>query len=78
MKQEINENEIDQVVGGAVCISEAKNRISFSTLGEGYPLKCTYKEANSLVISLFGQHSDMSEKEFDQFVKQTFQNKGWI
>ena len=78
MRQEISENEINDVVGGAVCISEKRKRISFSTLGEGYPLKCSYRDANTYVATLFAQHPEMGEQEFDEFVKQAFQNKGWI
>lgn len=78
MKQEIRDNELEDVVGGAVCVSESMKRISFTTLGEGYPLKCSYKEASEAVATLFAQNSSMSEAEFDQFVKKTFQNKGWI
>ena len=78
MKQEINENEIDQVVGGAVCLSEKRKRISFSTLGEGYDLKCSYRDANVYVATLFAQHPEMGEQEFDEFVKNAFMSKGWI
>jgi hypothetical protein len=78
MKQMINENDLNQVVGGTVCLSEAKNRISFTTLGEGYAIKCGFKEARSLLSQLFAANADMTEAEFDQYVKSTFQAKGWI
>jgi len=78
MRQEINDIELDAVNGGSVNLSEKKNKIGFDTLGEGYTLKCTYKQARSLVTSLFAANPDMAEKDFDILVRNQFKAKGWI
>lgn len=78
MRQEINDLDLDKVSGGSVNLSEKKNKIGFDTLGEGYTLKCTYKEARSLVSSLFAANQDMTEKDFDILVRNQFKAKGWI
>lgn len=78
MKKEVLDNELDQVVGGRVHLSGNTNTIDFSTLGETYSLKCPYSEARSLLLSLFADNGNMSEAEFDAFVKKTFAAKGWI
>jgi len=78
MREAINDKDLEVVAGGAVLLSEKRNRISFSTLREGYDLKIPFAEANSTVISLYAQNYSMSEGEFDAFVKQYFKSKGWI
>ena len=79
MKQQLNDIELDQVTGGTVCLSMKRNRVSFSTLKEGYDLKCTYKEASNLINQEFDAAPEsMSERDFDTHVKQLMQSKGWI
>ena len=78
MRQKINDLELDAVNGGSVNLSEKKNKIGFDTLGEAYTLKCTYKEARSLVTSLFAANQDLTEKDFDTLVRNQFKAKGWI
>ena len=77
MKQELHDIELDEVVGGSVNLSEAANKIGFTTLHEGYLLKCTYKQAKGLLSSLYASN-DLSEGEFDRLVKREFQSRGWI
>lgn len=78
MRQEINDLDLDKVSGGSVNLSEKKNKIGFDTIGEAYTLKCTYKEARTLVSSLFAANQDKTEKEFDTLVRDQFKAKGWI
>ena len=79
MKEVINDNELEQVAGGAVCFNKKNNRVSFSTLGEGYTIKeGAYDQARSVAISLFAQNPDMNETDFDKLVKRTLQSKGLI
>ncbi len=77
MREQINENALEEVVGGTVNLSEAANKIGFTTLHEGYTLKCSYKEAKKLVSQLFAAN-DLSEAAFDKLVKKEFQARGWI
>lgn len=78
MRQEINDINLENVAGGSVNLSEKKNKIGFDTIGEAYSLKCTYKEARSLVTSLFAANPDMTEVQFDTMVRDQFKAKGWI
>ena len=78
MKQEINENQLDEIVGGTVCLSEAANRISFTTLRSGSALKCDFKTARNYLTQLFANNPDMTEEEFDKFARKQFKAKGYI
>ena len=78
MREEIKDLELDKVNGGSVNLSERKNKIGFDTIGEAYTLKCTFTEARKLVSSLFALNQDMTEKEFDTYVRDQFKAKGWI
>ncbi len=78
MRQELNDNQIDEVVGGTTCLSETANRISFTTMGIGYDLKCDFATARSFLIGLFAQYPDMKEEEFDRFARKQFRAKGYI
>ena len=77
MREIIPDNEISEVVGGVVNLSEAANKIGFTTLHEGYVLKCSYKEAKTLVSLLYAQN-ELSESGFDNLVKKEFMSRGWI
>ena len=78
MRQEINDNQLDEIVGGTTCLSESQNRISFTTLNTGYPLKCDFKTARSFLVGLFAEYPDMTEEEFDRFARKEFRAKGYI
>ena len=78
MKKEILDNELEQVVGGCVHLVEDTNSIEFDTLGEKYTLKCPYQEARSLLLQLFADNYDMSEEQFDAYVKKTFADNSMI
>lgn len=77
MREQINDVNLEEVVGGTVNLSQAANKIGFTTLHEGYVLKCTYQEAKKLVSRLFADN-ELSESAFDQLVKKEFQARGWI
>ena len=78
MRQEISDNQLDTIVGGTTCLSESQNRISFTTLGCGYELKCDFKTARTFLVGLFAEYPDMTEKEFDTFARKQFRAKGYI
>ena len=78
MRTEINENELELVAGGTVVISDL-GRVGFSTIGKKFTLKNVgWREARNYAEDLHDLHKDMSNEEFDQYVMQVFQNKGWI
>ncbi len=79
MRSEINENALEQVVGGTVCISESRMLIMFTALGgERYPLNCSYNEANILALTMYEDYKNKSAVEYEEAVKATLQAKGWI
>ena len=79
MKIAINENDLDQVVGGTVCISESRMQIKFTALGaERYNLKCTFNQANILALTMYEEYKDKSAVEYEEAVKAALQAKGWI
>ena len=77
MRQELNDQDMNEVVGGTVNLSEAANKIGFTTLHEGYTLKCIFDEAKKLVSKLYAEN-DLSESAFDKLVKQEFSDRHWI
>ena len=79
MREAINDNNLELIAGGEVCFSQKRYRVSFSTLQEGYAIKdgC-YDEARSIATSLFMDHGDLSERDFDILVRNTLQDKGII
>ena len=79
MREQINDQEMENVVGGTVIISKDYNNIGFSTTREKFDLKnCTFKQARNSVDDLLEEHPEMSNAEFDNFVKNAFKAKGWI
>lgn len=78
MKEELDMNEVEQVVGGTVVVTN-KGYVSFSKLRESYRLQnCTWREARNCAEDELDAHSDMSETEFDQYIRDLFHSKGWI
>lgn len=77
MREMINNEDLFQIAGGRVNLSREKNKIGFTTLAEGYELKCSFEDARDLLTSLFSQY-DTSEAAFDQIVKDEFMSRGWI
>ena len=79
MKTELNDNQLDEIVGGTVIISKNTMKIGFSTTGERFKLQnCTYRDARNLMDDLLEANPNMSNAAFDKYCKQQFKNKGWI
>lgn len=79
MKEQINENELENVVGGTVVVSGDKMKVGFTTLGEKYNLKnCTFQEAMSVIYGMYGQYTDHTGVSFDTAVRDALKAKGWI
>ena len=79
MRTELNDLDVEQVVGGTVVISQDFMKISFTTLGSTKKLRnCTYDDAYGLVQQLYAANRDMANEEFDTLVRDTFRARGWI
>ena len=79
MRNELNNDELDQVVGGTVCISESRMLIMFTDLGATrYKLKCSFNQANMLALSMYEDYKDKSSVEYEEACKAAFIEKGYI
>jgi len=79
MREAINDDNLELVAGGEVCFSQKRYKVSFSTLQKGYAIaEGRYDEARSIAASLFMDHGDLSERDFDILVRDTLQAKGII
>lgn len=80
MKQELNEMELDQVVGGTVKISESRMLIKFSEItgGTAYKLKCSFSDATVLAAQVYAEYASKSAAEYETALKNKMEAKGWI
>ncbi len=78
MSHQLTDQDLENVVGGSVNLSEKKNKIGFDTIGEVYTLKCTYKQAKTLLLSMFADYPDLTEREFDIKVRDEFKDQKYI
>jgi len=79
MREQINEQELETVVGGIVRVSGNRMKVSFSTLREAYPLKCEdASDASLLAQILYNQHKNEGDLAYENAVKAAFQERGWI
>ena len=63
--------------GGAV-ISRDPAKVAFPEIGERYDLKCSYYEARTLAESLATSNNNMSDQEFQIYLRNNLKAKGWI
>jgi len=79
MRKELEDAQMDNVVGGTVIISKNYMNVGFSTLGEKYNLKnVTYEQARDYRDKLIKENPQMNNATFDKFCKQQFHDRGWI
>lgn len=76
---EINDEELDQVVGGTVIIAAGTNEIAFTSRNIKYRLNgISARDARNVVLDLMDANPDMSDAEFDKLVRNTFNRNGWL
>ena len=80
MRQELNENALDDVVGGTVKISESRKQIKFTEISgsKAYKFNCTFSEATILAAQIYGQYAGKSAAEYEEACKAAFEERGWI
>ena len=79
MRVQMNEQDMEQVVGGTVIISKDYMNVGFSTTREKFDLKnCTYKQVRDFVDDLLEANPGLGNAEFDALAKKELQAKGWI
>lgn len=81
MKQQINDADLEQVVGGTVKISESRMQIKFTEIcgSTAFNLKnCSFSDATVLVAQMYAQYADKPAAEYENACKAAFEAKGWI
>lgn len=78
MKRELNEIELDEVVGGTVVLSAPLKMVRFTALGRNFKIKGDVKQMRNLLLQLYDENENMTDSEFDTLVLQAFTKKGWI
>lgn len=79
MRSEINDNQLEEVVGGTVIISKDYNNIGFTTLRVKYDLiGVDARTARNKVEEWLDAHRDMTNAEFDAYCRDQLGALGWI
>ena len=80
MRQAINDQELEEVVGGTVKISETRGQIKFTEISgsKAYNLKCSFSDAMVLSAQMYAQYASASAAEYETACKAAFEAKGWI
>lgn len=78
MKQQINDEALDQVVGGIVRVSGNKGKVNFTTMQKVYTLKCDPDDASFQAQVLYRQYKDQGDLAYEQAVEADFKSRGWI
>ena len=78
MKQELSLDDLNQVIGGSIVITDGGS-IGFTTLRQAFKLKnISWKDARSYVEDQLELHPELKDKEFDEYIKAQMQARGWI
>lgn len=80
MRHELSDNDLEQVVGGTVKISESRSQIKFTEIcgSKAFNLKCSYSDAMVLAATKYGEYAGKSAAEYETACKAAFEAKGWI
>lgn len=79
MRESINEQLLENVIGGTVIISKDYMIIGFSTTQEKFNLKnCSFKEVRDYIEDLLDANPNLNNAEFDALAKKNLQDKNWI
>ena len=78
MREMINENQLDDITGGAVTLSKELNMCGFTTLSKIFKIKAEFNLLRDRLNVLYDEYGYLSDKEFDTLVMNDFKEKGWI
>ena len=69
MKQMLNDDEMNQVVGGTVILNTSRMRIGFTYLQEAYNVvNCSDDDARDLVNELYKEYKNKGDKALEEAV----------
>lgn len=80
MKRELNGNELDEVTGGSVILSQSMGMVRFSSLKRTKKLNpdVDFKTVRNTLLDLYDENENLTEEEFDTLVMNTFESLGYI
>ena len=79
MRKAIDDQSLENVVGGTVILNTSKMRIGFTYHQKAYDLvNCTDDEAQHLLVDLYTEFKNDGDKVFEEKVMEAFSNNGWI
>ena len=79
MRQQLDDNAMEQVVGGTVRLNTTRMRIGFTVLHQSYDLKnCEDYEAMGLLSQVYGQYKTQGDLAFEEATIAALRAKGWI
>ena len=79
MKQMLNDDEMNQVVGGTVILNTSRMRIGFTYLQEVYNVvNCSDDDARDLVNELYKEYKNKGDKVLEEAVRAAFDDRGWL
>lgn len=77
MRQELNDKNVEQVVGGTVRFNGQK--VEFTVLKEKYDVQnCDVDQANLIIVTLYAQYKFQGNRVFETKVKEAFTEHGWL
>lgn len=74
----MNDIEVEEVTGGTVVLSAPMGIVGFNTLKQIFTIKGDVKEMRNTLLDLYDANEGMNEHDFDELVRDTYKEKGWI
>ncbi len=79
MRQELNDKDMSQVVGGTVILNTTRMRLGFTYLQEAYDVvNCSDDDARDLVNALYKQYKYDGDKALEEATRAAFLERGWL
>ena len=79
MRTELNDNEMENVVGGTVVLNTSRMRIGFTVLGKAFNVvNCSDDDARDLVNALYKQYKNSGDRKLEEETYAAFNARGWL
>lgn len=81
MRQQLFDDDLEQVSGGTVYLSKMKMKVGFEATQQKFDLQnCTYQEAWGLIDAMHDEYTNAGKTgtEYEIAVRDAMRAKGWI
>jgi len=80
MRNQINDQELETVVGGVVRVNGNRQRVGFTVIQKGFDYSCSYSEAAALAATMYEQAvaAGKTQAEYETDCMQEMLKRGWI